>query len=195
MSEILRISSVVWCLIHVLVSFLIFYVPRYSWKKSLVLILAFLGPLCALNVELFLEMGKTVYSQSLALVLMLPIFILFFVLSKHRDFRFVFTFCVVNTISAELIILSILIDELLTPRMHIALFLVRLLSFPIIECLAIRKIRTAYFELQSAVKKGWGIFALMSFLFYVMLLVFASYPNLIIDRPEDIPAMMLLLLL
>lgn len=76
MSEILRLSSALWSLLHILVLFMFFYVPGYSRKKGLII------------------------TYSVMVPLVLSSFVFFFFMAKHRDFRFLFTFCLVETMSA-----------------------------------------------------------------------------------------------
>lgn len=71
----------------------------------------------------------------------------------------------------------------------------RLIAFPVVEYCAYRFLRKPYLELQDAVKKGWGIFAGMTMLYYILLVVMVNFPTNIVNRPEDVLACVLVLLL
>ncbi len=195
MSEFLRLSSATWSLVHILLLFMLFYNPRYSRKKTLILTGINMLTLVILNIVLLWWLGRETYGQIILFTLVLPSFLFFFFMAKHRDFRFIFTFCVVDTVSAEIIIISMLADTFLANDSRILMFIIRILAFPIIEYLAIKKLRKSYIEIQNSLKKGWGVLSFVSVLFYVMLLTMIAYPSLITERPKDVPVMVLLLVL
>lgn len=193
-SEFLRQSSLIWTLLHILILFMFIYVPRYSKKKTAVISFISMGALCIINFLLSLILGRTLYGQVIIFTLVIPSFIFFFIMAKYRDWRFVFTFCVVDTISAEIFIASMLLD-MLAGNTRVVMFIVRLLAFPVLEYLVVKKLRKPYMEIQESLKKGWATFAVVSILFYVLLLIMTSFPSLITERKEDIPIMVLLLIL
>ena len=156
MSEILRISSAVYMIAHILVLFLIFYETRYSRKKTALLLLVSAVPLLLLNYAVFISYGTTVYGKLIVPLLVIPSFIIFFIFAKHRDFRFMFTFCLSDTISAVLLMMSTILNHWTTPKTNIVMFVFRLISFPVVEYFAF-KIRNSYFEIQRRIKKGWGL--------------------------------------
>ena len=195
MSEILRLSSAAWSLLHILLLFLFFYQPRYSKKKVAIVSCATMIPLIILNAVLLGVLGQNTYGKLMLFLLVIPSFVFFFFLAKHRDFRFVFTFCLVDTISAEIVILSMILNQYLTPDTNIVMFVIRILAFPAIEYYAVKKLRKPYYEIQASVKKGWGIFSLVSVVFYVLILVMTAFPTVITERPEDMPIMLILMML
>lgn len=75
------------------------------------------------------------------------------------------------------------------------MFISRLIAFPLLEYLAWRYLRKPYLELQDTVKKGWGVFAGMTMLYYVLLVVVVQFPTNIIYRPEDTFLCVLVLIL
>ena len=93
MSEVLRLSSAAWSLLHVLVLFLFFYSSRLERKKTLVITLSTWVPLIALNLLMLYFLGQDLYGKLMLLTLVVPSFLFFFLLAKHRDCRFLFTFC------------------------------------------------------------------------------------------------------
>lgn len=195
MSEILRLTSAVWSLLHILLLFLFFYQPRYPKKKVAIISCATMIPLIALNAVLLGVLGQNTYGKLILLLLVLPSFVFFFILAKHRDFRFIFTFCLVDTISAEIVLLSMILNRYFTPESNIVMFIIRLLAFPIVEYYAVKKLRKPYYVIQNRVKKGWGMFSFVSIVFYVLLLVMTAFPTAITQRPEDMPLMLILMVL
>jgi len=195
MSEILRLTSATWSLFHVLILFMFFYLPRYSRKKTVIITCATMVPLLIINILLLVLLGQGVYGKLVFVLLVIPSFAFFFFLSKHRDFRFVFTFCLVDTISMELIIISMILNQYITPESNIVMFVVRILGFPLLEFFVVKKLRKPYFEIQNTVTKGWGIFSLVSVIFYILILAMVAFPTVITDRPADMPIMMILMLL
>ena len=195
MSEFLRLSSVAWSLLHILVLFAFFYSPRFSRRKTILLTLATMVPLLALNMLLLYFAGRQHYAWVVLFALVLPSFAFFFFLSKYRDFRFIFTFCLVDTVSMEILIISMLADAFLGDDKCILMFIIRILAFPLMEWAAAKKLRKPYLEIQDSLPRGWGAFSLVSVVFYLILLAMTGYPVLITDRPEDVPVMLLMLAL
>lgn len=195
MSEFLRLSSAVWSLLHILVLFAFFYSPRFSKKKTVVLTLSTMLPLLMVNMLLLHFVGRQHYAWIVLLTLVLPSFAFFFFLSKYRDFRFVFTFCLVDTVSIEIIIISVLADTFLGADKCILMFIIRILAFPLVELAAAKKLRKPYLAIQNSLPKGWGAFSLVSVVFYLILLAMMGYPDLITNRPDDVPVMLLMLVL
>lgn len=124
-----------------------------------------------------------------------PSFIFFYVLSADKKFRFLFTFCLADTACLWIMAVTNLLDYYLGGNKYILLFISRLLAFPILEYVIYRFLRKPYLELQDAVKRGWGICAGMTMLYYVLLVVIVQYPTNIVNRPQDTLACVLVLLL
>ena len=195
MSEVLRLSSAAWSLLHILLLFLFFYAPRYPKKKTFAYTCATMLPLVFLNLLLLVVWGQEFYGKCMLFLLVIPSFVFFILLAKHRDFRFVFTFCVVDTISAEIVILSLILNQYFTPDSNIVMFIIRILGFPLVEYFAVKKLRKPYFEIQDSVKKGWGLFSFVSVIFYVLILMMIAFPTNIINRPQDMPVVLVLMVL
>lgn len=192
---ILRDLSVVWSLFHILILFIFLYEPRYSRKKTLIFTCIFMTPLTALNVWGLIRFGAETMGQALLLTCTLPSFIFFFVMAKNRNARLLFTFCLVDTLSLEIIILTNLIDFYLPGQYYVVMFVTRLVAFPLIELLIYKFIRKPYIEIQNRVEKGWGAFAGVSALFYLLLVLMADFPTVITSRSEYIPALVIVLIL
>lgn len=62
---ILRDSSVIWSLFHVLVMFVMLFESRYPRKKTRILTVCFMGPLILFDTWFFLRFGPTAAGQAL----------------------------------------------------------------------------------------------------------------------------------
>ena len=71
----------------------------------------------------------------------------------------------------------------------------RLILCPLVAYAVYRWVRTPYLDLQNQVQKGWYVFAAISLLFYMLLALSMSVPTHITQRPSQIPAFVLLLIL
>lgn len=152
-------------------------------------------PLIALNLLMLYFLGQELYGKLMLFSLVLPSLLFFFLLAKHRDCRFLFTFCLADTISMEIIVLSMILNYYITPQSNIVMFLIRLLGFPAVEYFAVKFLRKPYFQVQSSIKKGWGVFSLVSIIFYVLIVAMVVLPVNINQRPEDMPLLLIILLL
>ena len=190
----LRNISVIWSYIHVLILFVLLFESRYSRKKTLLLTAAFMGPLCVANVLAYILLGPERAAQIVMLTCSVPSAIFFYVIAKNRDGRFFFTFCLADTVTYELIVITMLIDYYLAGNQYVFMLLSRLLVFPAIELLVWKKLRKSYLELQQSVKRGWGAFAIVSAIFYILLIVMSVVPTVITERSDDLLALILVLI-
>ena len=187
--------STVWSLIHVFVLNALLYEPRLPKKKALILTIALMGPLAAYNAWFFVHFGNELAGQLVLFNCTIPSLIFFMLMAKHRNGRLLFTFCLSDTISLEIICITRLIDDAIGLPDFWVLFILRLLIWPVLEFVVIKWLRKPYLALQDAVQKGWGRFAAITLLFYVILVVMSSYPTVIQNRPEDLPALLLVMAL
>lgn len=193
--SILRNFSLFWAMAHTLVLFLMLFESRYPRKTTLIITLSTMIPLMIANSILTLTMKPEKMSMALLLTLSLPSLIVFWLLAKHRDGRFYFTFCLVDTVVLESIYMTQIINHFVTPDTYIFMFVVRLVLYPLLEWLAYTKLRSTYLQVQKFSKHGWGSFAAISALFYVLMTLVMAYPTAITERPEYIPSAVLLFIL
>jgi len=125
----------------------------------------------------------------------LPSLVYFWILSEDRKGKFLLTFCLADTMSLWILVATNLLDTFLGNGQCVLMFVSRLILFPLLEYLTYRYFRKPYLELQEAVDKGWGIFAGMTMLYYVLLAVVSNFPTNIAERPEDAPVCVLILIL
>ena len=192
---ILKDISILWALFHTLILFLFLFESRYPKRKTMTLTLSTMIPLILANLALFLYLDAATYSMLMLLTLSLPSFIVFWFLSKYRDGRFFFTFCMVDTIVLEIVYITSILNYYITPDTNILMFTVRLLAYPLLELFVYKKLRPMYLEVQRYTKNGWGIFAIIGVTFYVAITLLTNYPTLVTDRPEYLPLLGLLFIL
>jgi len=190
----LRDLSVYWCMIHIALIFVMLFRSRYSQKKTWILSGAGIGVLMLLNgiglAVLGDQMGKLIL-----LTCSLPSLIYFWILSKDRKGKFLLTFCLADTSCLWVLVATNLLDTFLGGGQYVVMFVSRLILYPLLEYLVYRYFRKPYLELQEAVDKGWGVFAGMTMLYYILLAVVSTFPTNIDKRPEDAPVCVLILLL
>lgn len=192
---VLKELSVIWSLFHILIIFMLLYRSRYSRRKTFLLTGVVMGALIVLNVAGLAIYGTEVMGQVFILTCTLPSLVFFWILSKDKNGRFFFTFCTADTVALWIIVVTNLADFYFGGGQCVLMFVGRLILFPLVEWIAARYIRKPYIELQEAVPNGWGIFAGMTALYYLMLAVMANFPVLITARPQELPAFLLMLVL
>lgn len=187
--------SRIWILIHTLVVFGLLFDSRFSRRKTTLITLVSMAPLMLFNLWYVTRFGGEAMVRILLLTCTLPSLLLFFLLAKHRDGRFLFTFCFADTLALEITYLTYLISYYLRDDTHIVNFLLRLAAFPLLEWVLLKYLRGRYIEMQRSVRKGWGGFAAIGGLFYLLMTLMCGYPTVITDRPHQIPALLLVMLL
>ena len=192
---ILRDISILWSFIHVLVLFIFLYESRFSKKKTFIWTLAVMTPLIVLNMILYFLLGPQLTGGALIMLTgTLPSLIFFWIMAKHRDGRFLFTFCMVDTLSYEIICITNIIDFYLGET-YIFMFVSRLILFPLLEWFVYKQLRPTFLAVQQHTKKGWYTFTAVGAIFYVVLILSMTTPTIITERPEEILAFIMLLIL
>lgn len=168
---VLRDISMLWSLFHILILFMLLYRSRYPKKKTLILTGMTMGPLT------------------------LPSLFFFWFMSKDKKGKFFFTFCVADTVALWIIAVTNIMDFYLGGQQYVLMLVGRLILFPLAEWAAYRYLQRPYKELQESVDNGWGLFAGMTAIYYVLLTISANFPIVVTKRPEDLPVFLLILLL
>lgn len=194
-STVLRELSVLWSLFHILILFILLYRSKYSKKKTWILTGIFMGPLAIANVVGLIFLGNEKMGQIFLLTCTIPSLIFFYLISKDQKWRFLFTFCLADTVAYWVIIVTNMLDFYLGGQQYILMFISRLILFPLIEWVAYHILRKSYLELQESVTKGWGVFTAMEVVYYLLLIAMANYPTIILKRQEYVPAFLLVLVL
>ena len=172
--EILRELSLLWSLFHILILFMMLYRSRYPRRKTLFLTGITMIPLIALNLAGVAIYGAQFMGKIFILTCTLPSLFVFWFISEDKKGRFFFTFCLADTVALWIIAATNVADFYFGGGQCILMFISRMIMFPLVEWIAIRHLRKPYLELQGAVASGWGIFAGMTALYYILLAVFAK---------------------
>lgn len=166
---------------------------RYPRRKTMLLTVSFLVPIILANAVLLAILGPVIMSSLLLLTGALPALTFFWFLSKHRDFRLLFTFCFTSTIKLVVTDLTAIADFFLG-NTYVVMSVLRFLICPIVVFIFWKWIRTDYLQLQQRVTKGWGNFSAIALIFDVLISLEFSIPSHITQRPEQLPAFILLMI-
>lgn len=191
----LREISLLWSMMHTLVMFILLFESRYPKKKTMIITLVTMLPLIAANTVLAFVLPADKMAIAMLLTLSLPSLVVFWILAKNRDGRFFFTFCLVDTVVLEIIYITQILNYYITPKSYIFMFVVRLAVYPVMEIFLYKTMRKMFLDVQKDTKQGWGIFAIIGAIFYVLMTLMMTTPTAITERPEYIPAMVLLFIL
>lgn len=175
---ILRDISMLWSMLHVIILFLILFEPRFSWRTTLTAAFAGGGTLLVVNILLMYKYGNGIMMSVAFFTCTLPTLLLFFILSKYRDGRFFFLFCLSDTLSFWMMQVTNFMDRL-AGETYLILLLSRLLLFPLAELLFWQYLRRPYRELQRRLYQGWWLFAIVGAVYY-LLVMFTAVP---VDAP------------
>ena len=192
---ILRDVSMLWSLFHVLILFMLLYRSRYPRGKTFILTGITMGLLALLTVAGLAHCGAEFMGKIFILTLTLPSLLFFWFMSKDKKGKFFFTFCMTDTVALWIIAVTNIADFYLGGQRYILMLVGRLLLFPLVEWMAYRYLRRPYRELQESVNDGWGLFAGMTALYYVLLTVSANFPVVVTKRPHELPTFLLILAL
>jgi len=175
---ILRDISFLWSMLHVSAVFLLLFEPRFSWKTTFIAGFAGAGTLLAVNVLAMFQFGHGIIMSIAFFTCTIPTMLLFFVLSKYRDGRFFFLFCLCDTICFWLLQITNFLDRMAWDN-YAVLLVGRLIAFPALELFFWKCLRRPYLELQSKLNKGWWMFASIGAVYYLLIMV-TSVP---VDTP------------
>lgn len=191
----LRDLSIFWAMIHVVFLFIMLFRSRLARKRTILITGIGMGILMLLNGIGLILFGMDIMAKIFLFTCSFPSFLLFYVMSADKRFRFLLTFCLADTTCLWVMAVTNLLDFYLGGGKYLLMFVSRLVAFPLIEYCAWRFLRKPYLELQNAVKSGWGISACMTMLYYILLTVVVQFPTNIVNRPEDTFLCILVLLL
>lgn len=192
---VLRDISIYWAMIHVIFLFLTLFRSRFTRKKTIVAAATGMGLLMAVNGAGLIVYGIDALSKVFLITCSIPSFIFFYLLSADKRFKFLFSYCLADTTCLWVMAVTNLLDFYLGGGKYVLMFVSRLTAFPLLEYLAWRYLRKPYQELQKEVEKGWGTFAGMTMLYYILLVAAVQFPTNIINRPEDTFLCVLILIL
>ncbi len=125
-------------------------------------------------------------SSASAICVTIPSFIVFFMLSKYKDFRFFVTFCFLDTITFILVFFIRALNICFGNAAGIVSLVLVVALMPFI-CVKGKPYFRNYRKLISSVEDGWAGMALSSLLIYILLIFLAAYPKPLVDRVEYLP--------
>lgn len=192
---ILRDISIFWAMFHVIFLFLMLFRPRFTRKTTMAAAGIGMGLLMVINGAGLIIAGFEAMSKAFLFTCSIPSFILFYVMSEDKRFKFLLSFCLADTTCLWIMAVTNLLDYYLGGGQYVLMFASRLVVFPLVEYLIWRYLRKPYRELQNGVEKGWGTFAGMTMLYYILLVVVVQFPTNITERPEDTFLCVLILIL
>lgn len=178
----------------VVVMFLILFEPRCSKRVYHVTLILFLGAFFGGNIYILLVYGLNVLGKYMLLTCTLPSLLYLWIMARDRGGRFFFTFCMVDTVMMWMMMVTNLIDCAVGSE-GLVNSVLRLLAIPVMLAATWRFARKSYLALLNCVSRGWWLFAAMTGLFYLTLAIMGVIPTNIRQRPEDMPAFALVLLL
>lgn len=192
---VLRDISIFWAMFHVIFLFIMLFQSRFTKRRTILAAGIGMGVLMALNGVGLVVLGIEVLSKAFLFTCSIPSFIFFYVMSADKRFKFLFSFCLADTICLWIMAVTNLMDFYLGGGQYVLMLVSRLTIYPLVEYLIWRYLRKPYLELQSTVEKGWGVFAGMTMLYYLLLVLVVQFPTNIVERPEDTLLCVLILLL
>ena len=186
--------SIIYCMVHMYIFLFFFYEYRCSrrtFRISAAILALFVSAVC---LRIYFTQGIAAMGQWGVLVASIPTLIFFFVMSRQRSAQFIFIFCFSDTVCMWIELASALVDYAVGGG-GVVTFVLRLVSFPLLEYAVWRWVRCPFLEMSRVVRKGWGMFAAMTGICYLILVMLSVYPSAIFVRPEDIPLAVMVLLL
>lgn len=186
--------SIIYCMVHMLVLFFLFYEYRGSRKRFWAVTGTVIGLISAACLYLLFTQGVAVMGQYGLIIGTVPALLLFFVFARDRNAKFVFIFCLADTVNMWIQLSSGLIDYAVGGGGIVTLIL-RIIIYPLLEYVVWRHLRQPFLEIGSSFRGGWTLFAVLTGVCYVILALVSIYPTVIFQRPEDIPMAVMLLIL
>ena len=178
--------SIVYCMVHMYLFLFLFYEYRCSRRVFVLSSLAVFSIISALCLWIMLTQGIAAMGQKGLLVGTVPTLLFFFLMARQRNAHFLFIFCLSDTVCMWIELTSALIDYGVGGG-GVVTFLLRLAGFPLLEYAVWRWLRRPFLEISRLVRKGWLLFAILTGVCYLILVLISVYPTMIFDRPHDMP--------
>lgn len=184
MDQIFTILSDLVVIIFDLIIYIMLFVPNKNNKKYKGIM--YLGcTVILLAYSILTYIYKWPASITAAVFMAIPSFILFFILSKYKDARFVLTFCFIDTVSLIIAFIGRYAGILSHLGSVISFFIILLLViFIIIYC---KKYIMEYHDLIAITQHGWRYMAITSAVIYFYMIFLAAYPKPMVERIEYAP--------
>lgn len=156
-------------MLHVVLLFLLLFEPRYSWRITAAVSFAGVGSLLIVNVLAMFWLGHGIIMSAAFFTCTIPSMLMFFMLSKYRDGRFFFLFCLTDTTCFWILQITNFLDRLAGDT-YVVMLIGRLIVFPVVEIFFWRYLRRPYLALQSGLNRGWWMFAATGAVYYLLIM-------------------------
>lgn len=187
-------SSIIYCMVHMYIFLFFFYEYRCSKRTFRITAVMLFLAASAACLWIYYTQGLAAMGQWGVVIASIPTLIFFFAMSRQRNAQFIFIFCFSDTVCIWIELTSALIDYAAGGG-GIVTFVLRLIAFPLLEYAVWRWVRRPFLEMSRVVHKGWAMFAAMTGICYLILVMLSVYPTVIFERPEDIPLAVMVLVL
>lgn len=163
--------------------------PRYKKKPTrIIMVLGAFVMTIIYNIIVYEFQVSSVRASLYAMTI--PSVILFYILSKYRDGRFILIFCMVDVTCLMVAFISRCVGWF-AGRNPFLVLLIEVLLLALIFLL-VKPFLKFLNKIMELLNEGWEFIALMSVLFYAMLDVIMGYPTPINERKEYIPVCLLI---
>jgi len=166
--------------------FLMIYEYRCSLRAFIAATAIGISAMAGVEIYILLRFGVAPAGQAGPFVCSIPSFILFFIMSKDRGPKFIFTFCLMDTVSYWVLVVTGLFDHFVGGG-GVVLLILRILAFPFLDYAIWKWFRRPYLELVHNIERGWWLFSFITILCYAILILMSVYPVILYDRPGEIP--------
>lgn len=186
--------SVVYSMVHMLIIFFLVYEYRCSRRTFITATTLVVGSISAAILWIIFHYDIATAGRYGMLIGAFPTLFYFFLMAKERNVRFVFTFCLADTIAIWIQLFSAIVNYYVHSD-GLVTFLLRLILFPLVEYAIWRWGRRPFWAMLHTVRRGWTLFAIMTGTSYLLLSQISVYPTSLLDRPEDMPLACAILML
>jgi two-component system, LytTR family, sensor histidine kinase AgrC len=155
---------------------------RFSRAKTLTILVAGIVIVFLANIAVALSTSFLLYKKLYPLTVNLPVFLLFYLVSKHRGFRLLFNLltgiflCYITAMVGYF--LSILFQYSTA-----ASIIGQLAAFPLVLLFILKVFRPLYMLMLDKLKMGWALICVLPFLSYMNLYILTYYPVTLAERP------------
>ena len=186
--------SIIYCMIHMYVLLFLFYEYRCSKRTFFLSGAAVIVVTSGICLWILFTQGVAVMGQYGVMIASVPSLLFFFIMSKHRNAQFVFAFCISDTVCIWIEMASALIDYAVGGG-GVVTFALRLISIPLLEYAVYRWLRKPYLEMSHLVRRSWLLFAALTGVCYLILVLLSVYPTTLLERPQDMPLAVVVMIL